>query len=166
MRLDAIAVVVDFFVQARMDDRDVVPLEVVVDVDLPIAGELVLFAHDVAHRCTAKSRDAAGDVSEHILERRCGAVEIHEDERPPRRNGDGAKAHVGGRESFDAFHLRRAKQLALEAVGPSVVLALKRLSLATAVRDRARAVKTYVVKPTQRCLHLAGRRSNRFRFPR
>ena len=49
-----------------MDVRDVVALEVVVDVDLPVAGDLPLLAHHVAHLLAAEGRDARGHVLEHL----------------------------------------------------------------------------------------------------
>ena len=61
VRLDAVVVVVELLVQPRVHDREVIALEVVVDVDLPVAGDLPLLAHHVAHRTrSGRARRDAG----------------------------------------------------------------------------------------------------------
>ena len=97
-----------------------------------------------------KCATRAGNGAEHVVERRRLAVEIGEHQRTPRGDGDRAQVHVVRRESFDAFHLRRAQQLAVQRVRPAVILALERLPLAAAVRHRPGAMQTDVVKAAQR----------------
>ena len=150
MRLDAILVVVELLVQPRVHHRQVIALEVVVDVDLPVAGDLVVLPHHPPHALGVEVRRALRDVLEEIAERRGLRIDVDEDERTPACHLHRLQVHVGGREALHTFHLRRAKQIPLQVVRPPVVLALERLPLAAAVCDRTGTVQADVVKRAQR----------------
>src|SRR6185437_6652682 len=77
-------------------------------------------------------------------------IEVREDERPPLRHLDWLEVHVLHGEALDTFHLRRANQVALKIVRPSVIVALQRLALAAPHGDHTGPVQTDVVKAAQR----------------
>ena len=149
-RLDDVVVVVELLVQPRVHHGDVIALEVVVDVDLPVAGDLPLLAHHVAHRLAAKGREARGQIFEDFGERRRLAVHVHEDERPPRRHLHRHEAHRLRVEALHSLHLGRAAQCAVEGVGPAVVAALQRVASPAPRRDGTRAMQTHIVEAAQR----------------
>src|SRR5436190_5056375 len=118
-----------------MDDRDVITLEVVVDVDLPVAVD-----HPVLARGERAVERSGTKVAEEIAERRSGGVEVDEQQAIPTLN---AKLRQRDRRllpALDALHLRRRAQRSIERVGPSVIAALQRRALARSSRDRTGAM--------------------------
>src|SRR5205814_4465932 len=134
-RLRPVLRIVDLTKERRMDDRDVIALEIVVDVRLPIAVELPIFS-----RCEAESfRDARIHFRVHVavgFSERCGvAIEIDEEKSEPRLD---AKLRKGARrfvESSYAVEFRRVEQTPVECIRPAVIAALQNGTLPLAFRD-------------------------------
>ena len=83
--LRPVGAVVELLHERGMDDRDVVPLEIVVHVDLPVAVERPLAPEREAHRAEPAFREADVEVVQRRGERRSTGIEVHEDEPDPRR---------------------------------------------------------------------------------
>ena len=149
-QLGVVGAIVEHFGQPRMHVRQVVALEEVVDVDLPVARELVAVAAQVAHRGQVDRRDAFGDAGVDLVERRHVVAQRHEHQALPFVHAQRRQADVLDLEVAGVLHLRRAAQLAGEGVGPAVVLAVQRLgALAVAQRERPRAVAADIWKCAQ-----------------
>ena len=137
-----------------MHHRQVIPLEVVVDVHLPVARDVPAFGRDVVHLFAAERRDASRNVFQRVEQCRRLAIHIREKQRPPLRDLDGHQLHLVDREIGDTFHLRRLEQRTVETVRPAVIATLQRVALAASVSDRTRTMQTHVVKATQ-CVTVA-----------
>ena len=126
--LEAQRAVVDGVDEARMVDRAVVALEVVLDRDLPVGAQLVRVAP--AERERVDVEPVAGDDLREVAERggeRLGlGVGVDEDERPPGVDRDRQQAERVAVEAGLEVAARRGAQGAVEAVRPRVVRALQR----------------------------------------
>ena len=152
-----VAVVVDRAVEARMRDRDVVALEIVVDVDLPVGGQRVVAAlerHQLGE-AEAGRLDLGRDLAQELGERRRAGVEVHERHRRELFDARLAQPHLLRPEALDALHLARLEQAAVEAVGPTVVAALERGRVAAAFDDPAGAMRADVPERAQRAVATA-----------
>src|SRR5690606_34071741 len=98
-------------------------LEVVVDVDLPVAGDLVGHVLVVAEVFQAASgADARLDACNQLVEGHGRAfVDAGEDQALPCAHRHFGQANGGDVEAFDALHSRRRLQLSVQAIGPAVV---------------------------------------------
>ena len=153
-----VAVVVDRAVEARVRDRDVVALEIVVDVDLPVRLQGVVAAlerHQLGEAEPGRF-DLGGDLAQEVGERRRAGVEIHERHRPELFDARLAQPHLLRPEALDALHLARPEQTAIEPVGPTVVAALQRGRVAAALDDPAGAMRADVPERAQRAVATAG----------
>ena len=147
-RLDAVLVVVELLEQARMSDREVIALEVVVDIHLPVALDDVVAALDPAHggQVVAGFVDLVGDHTDPVGQRRCLVIEVGEDERAQRVDLDRHQAKVCLVEILSAIHLTRHLQPAVQPVHPAVIPALQRLPVASRGHDLRCAVAAHVVE--------------------
>ena len=82
--LDAIPLRVELPVQLRMQERDVVPLEVVVGVRLPVAREVVSRRANERHGFEREVVHLGEEVAEILLQRRGRGVQVDEDLPAPR----------------------------------------------------------------------------------
>jgi hypothetical protein len=139
-RLDAVCAVVEEPEETGMHDRDVVPLEIVVDVHLPVARDLVVHALAELHRRDGQVPGLLRDRAEKAREIRSRSVEVHEEKRTERLGPKGRKTVTGPVEVPHALPLGRAAEGSVETVGPAVVAALEDLPVAGAAGDRPRAV--------------------------
>jgi hypothetical protein len=130
-------------------DRDVIALQVVIDVDLPVAGDGVILAPAPGHPLRGQRARLVGDGAQESLQRPGGGVQVDEDERPP--GGDPHRHQAEGRavEVLDAVELGRGQQAAVKGVGPAVVVALERLAVTAALGHAAGPVPADVVKGPQ-----------------
>lgn len=133
--------------------RHVVTLQVIVHVDLPVAGHLpagaVMEFVAAQHALRPQSRVDAGD---ELVERRCCTGD-DEDQSLPQLYAPFRQADRGRIEVRRTTHFRRAVQYAVEPVGPAVVAAAQhRRALAVATGDRPRAVAADVVERADRRL--------------
>src|SRR5690606_26852936 len=151
----AVAAVVEHPVERGMHVRDVVALEEVVHVDLPVAGDVVggmavgAMAGEVA--CRAQ---AGVDASHQVLERhRRGLVHRREQQALPLAHRERGQADVVDPETLGRCHLRRGFQLSIERIGPAVVAATQRACRApVAGGDRPRAMPADVVEGAHRAV--------------
>ena len=113
-----------------MHVRQVVALEVVVDVHLPVAVGLVGDAavEDVVGEI--RGADARFDLRDEFLERRDGC-QRDEDEAAPGHERGGVQADAGDIEIGRVAHFGGAAELAVEVVGPAVVAAAQRFCTAS-----------------------------------
>src|SRR6185312_210112 len=132
-----------------MRDGAVVALEEVLAGDLPVRIDVVLAAEVELERVDVDDLpDACGDVAERIRERRGARFRIDEQEWSPRVDGDLLQAELVELEAGLAVGPRGGAQGAVEAVGPRVIRALKRLALSGAVRDDMAAMTAHVQEGT------------------
>ena len=134
-----------------MRDRQVVALEVVVDVDLPVALDDVVAPLDerACGRRRSRPRHLGRDGAHHLGQRRRVVGQVDEDERAPALDAHGDEAEVLLGEALGVLHLGRGAQAAVEPVRPAVVAALERLAVALRERDLARAMPADVVEGAQ-----------------
>ena len=134
-----------------MRDLAVVALEEVLADDLPVRLDLRLPAlvEDELVDVEPELCDLRGHRAERLGERLRVALRVHEEERPPRVDGDAAEAELARREVGELLRARRAPERAVEPVRPRVVGALDRLALARPLGDREAAVPADVQEGAQ-----------------
>src|SRR6185437_3752232 len=135
----------------RMRDLAVVALEEVLADDLPVRVDLGLPARveDEVVDVEAELGDLRRHRAERVRERLRVAVGVHEDERPPRADGDAAEPELVLREVRLLVRARRGAERAVEPVRPRVVGALERLALPGALGQREAAVPADVEERPQ-----------------
>ncbi len=148
--LHAVGVVVELLVEPGMHHRQVVSLEVVVDVHLPVAVDQPGLGRHVAHPLGCQRRGPLGDGVEEVRQRGRLEVEVGEDERPPGGHLHRHQPHGLGVEALAPLHLGRAQQRSIQPVRPAVIAALQRLPLAAPLGHRAGPVQADVVESAQR----------------
>src|SRR6202022_1137320 len=140
-RLGPVLRVVQLAEEPGMHDRDVIALEIVVDVYLPVAVQLPVLAAGEAVSAVVALAQVVEQLGAEVVAKRDGVIaQVHEHEIVPRLHAKLRKAEVRAIEALDAFHLRRREQPAIETVRPSVIAALQDRSLARAFRNRAGAM--------------------------
>ena len=133
-----------------MHDGQVVALEEIVHVHLPVAGHLEHVAPLEAHRREVDRCDALRDARVHLLEIRHALVERDEHQALPFANHEAWEPDVADLEPDGILHLGRSDQPTLLVIEPAVVLAAQAVhALAAAVRERARAMPADVGKCAQ-----------------
>src|SRR2546423_15558689 len=159
-RIGAIVRVIDFAHQAGMRDGNVVALEIVVDVDLPIAIDDVVAAFGElqsgklkAARLFGNSSEIRGKAFGTLLTRR--RIEIHKDEFFLRFEAHRNHAHGAAIEEFDTVNVGCADQFSVEGVSPTVVLAAHDVLAAAAESDWSRAMAAHVAEGAERSLLVA-----------
>ena len=154
MALEQIAVRahVDHLAEARVRDGAVVALEVVLDGDLPVGVERERHPLVELERVQVEAGAAhdLGQLAERLGERRRRRVGVHEDERPPRVDLRRLEPERLPVEAGIGLRARRCAQLAVEAIGPGVVVALERRAAAAAGDDLGAAVAADVDERAQR----------------
>src|SRR3954453_7703129 len=134
LRLRPVLRVIELTEERRMHDRDVIALEVVVDVDLPVAGQLPLFARGEAIATEVVAHDRA----EEFGERGDLMRDRDEEQIAPFLDAELRQARLP--EILHAFELGRAEERAIEVVGPAVIAALQDGGFPLPFRDRTGAV--------------------------
>src|SRR3954454_17231222 len=102
-----------------MDDRDVIALELVVDVDLPVAVQLPLFARGEAIAAEVVAHDRAEEFGER------GDIVRDRDEEQVAPLLDAELRQARFPEILHAVELGGAEERAVEVVGPPVIAALQ-----------------------------------------
>ncbi len=148
-RLRDVARVVELLHEGRVDDRDVVPLEVVVHVDLPVALDRPLLARGGTHRLEPAAGEARRKVFQRFGERRGVVVEVDEEEAHPRFEAKLRQAVLFLAEVLDAVELGSVQEPTVERVAPAVVAAAEGLALPLSGRDGSRAVAADVRERAQ-----------------
>ncbi len=144
----------DVAIELRMDHRQVITLEIVLDVGLPVAGEVVAAPLD-----QRKARQGIGAVqrSQRLGERGRGEVEVDEHQALPGLHADGEEAVLARVEPGRIAEVDGVAQPAVQGVAPAVVAAGEALAaVAKAVGHQgAGAVAADVVEGGQVALGLA-----------
>src|SRR3974390_2482913 len=100
----------------------IAPVEVVIDIDLPVAVERVDAAIKVMEFFgELRRRDERGDPAQKLVERRGFAVEIDEDEVLPGGHANGNEAVVFAVKIAHALQFDHAFEGAIVAVGPAMI---------------------------------------------
>jgi len=134
-----------------MHHRNVISLQVVIDVHLPVARHLILAtiqARVADRRIEVHHTD---EVVQKVRKWRRLQIKVRKDEWSPRVHLNGHEAHLVSAEVPRVIHPRCVAQCPVEAVRPPVILALHRLALPAAGGHRACAMETHVVEATE-CL--------------
>ena len=132
-----------------MHVRDVVALEVVVDVDLPVAVDVVADAAvvAVAFEVAIGAQALVDALDEGIEVGRVGFVDGGEHQALPHAHGELRQLDLADVEVRGGAHFRRRAQRAVQRVGPAVVAAAQRLRRqAVALRQRTGAMAADVVE--------------------
>ena len=157
--LDPVRVVVELLEQLRVRDRQVVALEVVVDVDLPVAlDDVVAPLHQPHGRHVVAGR---GDLRQGSppSSRPAAAPRVHRftnTNGPQRLDPDRYEPEVLLRKPSVSSISGAARRRAVQAVGPAVVAALQRLAVALRQCHLPRPMPADVVEGAQRAVEPAG----------
>src|SRR5437016_3934221 len=138
MDLDFVAVVVQFAVESWMNTRQMIALEIIVHVRLPIALHLVGTPLKQLHLRERIPPDLFGQVAQHGTKRCSRVIQVHEDQVGPLGHSDWPKGELPCLKSLDALKFRRTDEFSVQAVGPAMVAAAKHFSRAAPLRWRAR----------------------------
>src|SRR5439155_13182346 len=145
----AVLCVIDFFHQAGMGDGNVIALEVVVDVDLPVAVDDVVAALGKFQSFKIEAAHLSRNFAENFFERLGVVVKIYEDEIAPSVEAQRKHAHGAAIEKFDALDVGRADEFSFEGVSPAMVLAAHDVLAAAAERDGTSTVAADVAEGAQ-----------------
>src|SRR5262249_5562348 len=110
-----------------MGDGNMVALEIVIDVDLPVARDEVIAPLRQMQAVELESAGLLRNLPEESPERFGIPVEIHEDELFPNFAAQRDHAHRGAIKELHAVHVRRAEKTPIEGVGPAMVLAAQHI---------------------------------------
>ena len=119
--VDLIALGVDLLVEPRVHEGDVVALEVVVGVRLPVARQVVHSRERGCERLDGEVGARVGERPERVEQRRRVEIDVHEHEPSPLVDADRFERD---RVAVDAVaEVARGAQLPIEVVGPAVIAA-------------------------------------------
>src|SRR5262249_34754015 len=149
LRLGHVARVVELLHQRRMHDRDVVPLEIVVDVDLPVAADDPALARSGAHGLEAPRRQPLRQVFESLDERRRRRIQVDEKEAEPALEPEFRERLLFLVEVLDAVELRRVDEAPVQGIAPAVVTAAEGLTTSLPRRDRPGPVAADIRERTE-----------------
>ena len=137
-----------------MRDGDVIPLEVVVDVDLPVALHDVVAALHELHLIHGEARggDLAWDRAEHLFEWWRIGAEVGEDERSEDGGAHGDEAEVLFAEPLGLVHLWAVLKGTVESIRPAVIAALQALAIPLAQRHLAGAMSADIMEARDRAI--------------
>src|SRR5213082_541948 len=138
-----------------MRDGDVVALEIIVDVNLPVAVDDVIAALREVQALELEAVGLLRDLPQ-VGGKRLGLkIEIDKNELAPSFAAQRHHAHGGAIEKLDAIDVRRTNQAAVEGVGPAVVLAAQDIFAAATERDGARAMAADIAEAAEFALLVA-----------
>ena len=139
-RLGRVARVVDLLHEPGVDDRDVVPLEIVVDVDLPVAVELPVLPGGEPHLRQPARVEPRRQVLQRLEEGGAPGSRLTKTSPATSRPGTRAGGPTLFSEVLDAVELGRVRELPVERVAPAVVPAAEGAAGSLALRDGTGAV--------------------------
>src|ERR1700676_1479787 len=133
-----------------MRDRNVVALEVVVDVNLPVAVQHVVAPLHAAKACKLESARLRRNRPENGRKRLRFQIKIDENELFPRLQPQRHHTHGAAVEELHDLHIGRANQPTIERVRPAVIAATENIFAAATLRDGPSAVAADVAEGSQR----------------
>src|SRR5580693_6155765 len=110
-----------------MRNRDVIALEIVIDIHLPVAIDDVVPALDKLHSFELQAAGLLRNFAEIGRERLRVRIEIDEDKLFPGFQTQREHAHRAAIKELDAFNVWRANEAAVERVGPTVIAAAQNI---------------------------------------
>src|SRR6202795_1531519 len=149
IRLDGVGVVVDFAIERRVDARQVVSLEIVVDIGLPVAVHAVGAALGKLHAAERELLGMGRQLAQRLAQRAGLGIEIDENEVEPFLDANRDAAEVFRIKIFDAVEFGRDEQSAVEGVGPTVVAAAEKFAVSAAGGGGAGAMAADVMEASK-----------------
>src|SRR5262245_66347737 len=122
-RFDHVSVVVKLAMKRGVYRRKMVALQVIIDVNLPIALDDVFASLDLAELSIDQGTHPRADLAKLSGQRRNLLREAHEHQRSPFGNAKLYQTDGARRKPTDTVHFRRFQQTAVEPVSPAVVAA-------------------------------------------
>src|SRR5262249_17510906 len=119
--LGSILRIVDLSHQSRMRDRNVISLEIVVDVNLPVALNDIVAPFGELQPVETKSERFLRNISKKRRERLGARVEIHEDKIFPGIDPQRHHAHRAAIEKLHTLDIWRPDQPAVQGISPPVI---------------------------------------------
>jgi len=156
IRLDGVGVVVDFTIERRVDARQVVALQIIVDIGLPVAVHVVGAALGKLHAAKGELLGLDGQFAQTFAQRAGLGIEIDENEVGPFFDANRDEPEVFGIKIFDTIEFGGDEQSAVEAVGPAVVAAAEEFPVSAAGGGIAGAMPADVIKATENAIFAAG----------
>ena len=126
--------------------RNVVALEIVIDIHFPIRVDQVLASFDLAQAVEIQMLCLIWNIPQHLLKRWRRPVQVDECEGSPGFSADWNETEIVLVKVFHSVEFRRFQEFAVKTVEPAVILALQGFAIPTSMCDHARAVTTYIVK--------------------
>jgi hypothetical protein len=149
MRFDRVGIEVQFPVQSRMDARQMVALQVVINVCLPIALHVIRAALEEFHFREWEFVSLPGQLTQRLKQWCRPRIKIHEHEIEPFFGSYRCQRKVLWTKPLDAFDLSGTDQRAIEVIRPSVICAAKQLARPATLSGRTGAMAAYVIETSQ-----------------
>src|SRR5713101_2406197 len=147
--LHFVSAVIQFAIQSGMHTRQMIALQIVIHVRLPIAVHLVATPLKKLHLREWMSPGLLRQTAHAGIQRFCIVVQIHEYQVGPLCDADRAEREMLRPERLNPFELSRTNELPIEAISPAVVAAAKYFSRATSLGRRPRPMTAYVMEATR-----------------
>src|SRR5579885_2985241 len=106
-------------------------VEVIVDVHLPVAMDIITAAIEIMQLADAKRSNTSHHPAKEFIQRYCILIEIDEYETLPGFDADWEQSVLRSFEIFDTLKLRHSLQRSVQTVLPSVIGTLQNLCLST-----------------------------------
>src|SRR5215471_2123626 len=132
-----------------MNHGDVVGVEIIVDIDLPVAVDDVVAALGKRQVFELEFARLLRNVAEKFGKCRRLRIEVDKDELLPGFAAQRDHAHGGAIEEFHAVDFGRADQAAIERVSPAVIGAVQNLLATRALGDGSRTVTADIAEGAQ-----------------
>src|ERR1035437_462637 len=128
-------------------------IQVVIDVDLPVAVNVIGPAVEVVQLADAQRHNALDQTAEKLLQGRSLGIEVHEHKALPGFNADWNQAVLTAIKVLHAIELRHAFERSIQTVFPTVVRTLQNLRVAAGLGHDCRGMMpAHVVESAQRAV--------------
>src|SRR5579862_2153084 len=128
-------------------------VEIIVDVDLPVAVDVVSPAIKIMKLADAERSDALHQSAKKFLQRRSLRIEIYEHKTFPGFDADGKQTVLSAIKVFDSVEFGHAFERAIQAILPAVIRTLQHGCLTAKLGDHGGGVMPAdVVKTAQRAV--------------
>src|SRR6201997_1817430 len=125
-------------------------VEVIIDVDFPVAANVISSAVEVMQLADAERRNALYQTAEEFLQRRGLGIEIYEYEALPSFHPDRNQTILSPIKVLHSIELRHAFERSVQTIFPTMVRTLQHRRLTARLRDDGRSVVTaHVVEGAQ-----------------
>src|SRR5947208_5885131 len=138
-----------------MRDGDVVALQVIVDVHLPIAIDHVIAPLLQLQAGELKPTRLVRNLAKKDGEWLRLQIKIHKNKLFPGFQAQRHHAHRAAIEKLNTVHIRRADQAAVQRISPAMISAAQNVLAAASLRNGARAMTAYIAQGPQRAFLVA-----------